>query len=92
MFFYSETLREKTEKLPETTQTQTPKNFESHGLANKANIGLENQLPKLVLAYEQPGLTLDSPCTIELISSLDELRHNQTYKCYEIKEDLFGNE
>jgi hypothetical protein len=41
-----------------------------------------------VLALEHPGQAPDSPCTIELISSLDELTHNETYKCYEIKEDL----
>jgi hypothetical protein len=38
---------------------------------------------------EHRGLTPDSPCTIDLIASLEELRHNETYKFYEILEDLF---
>jgi hypothetical protein len=45
-----------------------------------------------VLALEHLGQTPESPCTIELISSLEELMHNETYKCYEIRDDLASHD
>ena len=50
------------------------------------------EYPKLVLAVDHQGLTPESPWNIDLIASLEQLRHNETYKFYEIREEIFTDD